>query len=160
MKRDQQWREMPVWKCSESDVCGEQWAWWDNQSLCPFCHLGRGEQTGFRCGEVADAAERFGFDDFPVHIPEPVPEVVPLSTLPQETWVGLPVFHPCGQDGTVANWLLYDVGIVVKVLPDADLPGEFRCRFVHSIGQANGTLQYGPDNLWVPKALAQRLQAR
>jgi hypothetical protein len=157
MKRARNWREMPVWKCSEVDVCGEQWAWWDNESSCPFCHCGRGERTGFDCGEVADAAEKFGFDDFPVHIPEPVPEVVQLSTLPRDAWVGLPVFHPCGQAGTVANWLLYDVGIVVEVCADTQVPGEFRCRFVQSMGSAHDTLLYSPDNLWVPKTLAQRL---
>jgi hypothetical protein len=104
-----------------------------------------------------EATERFGFDDFPVHMPEPVLEVVQLSTLPRELWVGLPVLHPCGQSGATPNWLVYDVGIVVEVFEDSDLPGEFRCRFVHSMGQANGTLQYSPDNLWVPKTLADRL---
>jgi hypothetical protein len=157
MQKSTQWRGMPVWKCSERDVCGEQWAWWDSNTSCPFCHSGHGEPTGFTCGEMLDAAERFGFDDFPVHIPEPVPEVVQLSSLPQNRWVGLPVFHPCGQEGPVANWLLYDVGVVVEVCPDSDFPGDLRCRFVHSMGDAKGILQYGPDNLWVPKVLADLL---
>jgi hypothetical protein len=156
MDRGTEWRAIPVWRCPEIG-CGEQWASSDNESSCPFCHCGQGERAGFNCGEVADAAERFSFSDFPVHIPEPVPEVVPLSTLPKDIWVGLPVFHPCGQDGSVPNWLLYDVGIVVEVCADMDIPGEFRCSFVHSIGSTNGTLRYRPDNLWVPKTLAERL---
>jgi hypothetical protein len=46
---------------------------------------------------------------------------------------------------------------VVEVCVDTQIPGEFRCRFVQSMGSANDTLLYGPDNLWVPKTLAERL---
>lgn len=156
---DERWREMPVWRCTQSDVCGEQWASESAGATCPFCYVGRGESTGFTCGEVAAAAERFGFgSELPIHIPWPVPDVVQLSTLPRDTWEGLPVFHPCGQDGDVPNWLRYDVGVIVNVFQDPDLAGEFRCRFVHSTGEYNSTLQYGPSNLWVPRALAARLR--
>ena len=95
--------------------------------------------------------------EVPVHTTEPIPEVVQLSTLPREFWEGMPVFHPLSQDGDKASWHAYDVGVVVEVRPDADFPG-FRCRFLHSIGGESGTLIYGPNNLWVPKVLADRFR--
>ena len=151
------WRDLLVWRCSEED-CGKQWGTWLAASPCPFCHCGSGRSTGFTCGELAAAAEKFGFDgDLPVHIPVPVPEVVQVSTLPRETWVGLPVFHPFSQEGGTPNWLVYDVGVIVDVFADPDLEDEFRCRFVYSVGTQNGTFLYAPSNLWVPKVLAKRL---
>ena len=161
MQQNTEWRAVPVWKCSEQR-CGEQWAAKERFS-CPFCHCGIGQQTGFTCGEVADIAEKFGFkEEFPIHIPGAIPDVVQLSILPPTTWVGLPVFHPCSQEetqeGTLCNWLLYDVGVVINIFPDPDFPDEFLCQFVYSVGSINGTLQYQPSNLWVPRALAERLK--
>ena len=150
------WRELPVWKCPD-DACGKQWASADRTSSCPFCHSGLGDLAGFTCGEAADAAERFGFGELAIHIAEPVPDLVQLSTLPRVLWVGLPVFHPCAQDGLIPNWLRYDVGVVVDVSEDRDFAGEFTCRLAHSNDGNGGTLRYPPHNLWVPTALAQRL---
>jgi len=146
---------LPVWRCSETDVCGEQWASARAADTCPFCHLGIGQSTGFTCDDVAEAATKYGFSDFPVHMPQPLPELVQLSSLPSDLWIGLPVLHPSGQVGKTANWLLYDVGIVTALESDPDLAGEFRCRFITS---SESSLIYSPGNLWVPKILAQRLQ--
>jgi hypothetical protein len=151
---DQQ--NIPIWRCPQNDGCGRQWGSWDEDTTCPFCHCGRGERTGFALGDVARAADEFGFGgDLPVHIAVPVPDLVQLSTLPPDTWIGLPVFHPCGQEGTHANWLLYDVGVVLEVYSDSDFPDELQCRFVTSMG--NYTLHYRPSNLWVPRVLAERI---
>ena len=148
---------LPVWQCQEYLTCGEQWAAVEN-SDCPFCHSGPGEETGYSYGDVLDAADRFGFaGQFPVHYAEPVPDLVQLSTLRREQWVGLPVFHPSRQDEERATWLVYDVGVVIDVEHDPDFEGEYRCRFVVSMGASTTTLVYSPDNLWVPKVLADRL---
>jgi hypothetical protein len=158
MSRRSDWRSLPVWRCSELDVCGAQWATSEEGTTCPFCHCRTGQSTGFTCGELQEAAERYGFGgDLPVHIPEPVPDLVQLVTLPRRAWIGLPVFHPCAQDGTNANWLSYDVGVVLEVCPDPDSPRELQCRFVTSVLGRSATLHYGPDNLWVPRVLAERL---
>ena len=150
------WRDLPVWKCPQRNICGEQWATRMEGTICPFCHGGPGEATGFTCGEIAAAADRFGFHDkLPVHIPVPVPDLVQLSTLPRDVWEGLPVFHPCSQENTTCNWLHYDVGVILDVRPDPDLPGQLQCRFVTSAG--GSPLRYGPTNLWVPRVLAERL---
>ena len=153
-RKPNDWRDLPVWRCSETEVCGEQWASARQGETCPFCHLGAGQPTGFTCGEAAEAADKFGFGDFPVHIPQPLPELVQLSSLPSDAWIGMPVFHPSSQQGTTANWLAYDVGVVIAIESDPDLPGESRCRFLIS---SETSLIYSPDNLWVPKALAVRL---
>jgi len=151
-------RNIPVWRCSQRDVCGEQWATWEEGTTCPYCHVGIGERTGFTYGDVVNATDKFGFGgDIPVHVPQAVPDLVQLSTLPQDTWVGLPVFHPCGQQGTNANWLVYDVGVVLEVYPDPDFADELQCRFITSMGGRNSTLRYHPSNLWVPRVLAERI---
>jgi len=147
-----------VWRCTAVDGCGAQWATWDEGTTCPFCHLGIGEWTGFTLGDVVEAADAYGFvGDLPVHVSEPVPELVPLTTLGRDLWVGLPVFHPCAQSGLDANWLRYDVGVVLEVEEDGDVPGELRCRFVAATGGPSVSLRYAPGNLWVPKVLAERL---
>ena len=148
----------PIWRCPEH-ICGEQWATWEGGTTCPYCHLGLGRRTGFTYGDVAEAAEKFGFSEgLPVHISEPVPDLAQLTTLPQETWIGLPVFHPCGQEENRANWLLYDVGVVVEVFPHPNDASEFQCRFIVAAGFSSFTLQYGSSNLWVPRILAERLK--
>jgi len=150
----------PVWRCQDVE-CGQQWVTWEAVARCPFCSGIPVERTGFTYGDVAEAAEKFGFrGDLPVHVPVPVPDLVQLSTLPQDTWIGLPVFHPMEQQGILANWLLYDTGIVLEVYPDPDFPGELQCRFVVSLGGHATTLHYQPDNLWVPSTLAKRILAR
>ncbi|MNL01854.1 hypothetical protein D3C87_1223390 [compost metagenome] len=158
MQSERDWRDIPVWRCPQSDVCGEQWATRNEGTSCPFCHAGIGVLAGFTYGDLVNAADHFGFGaDLPVLLPEPVPDLVQLSTLPQDIWIGLPVFHPCSQEGTDANWLLYDVGVVLEVYPDPDFPSEFQCRFVTSAGGRSTTLHYQPSNLWIPRALAERL---
>ena len=148
----------PIWRCPQ-DICGEQWATWEEATTCPYCHRGLGQRTGFTYGEVAEAAEKFGFSgDLPVHISEPVPDLVQLTTLTSETWIGLPVFHPCGQEENRANWLLYDVGVVVEVFPHPSVPNELQCRFIVAASPSSFTLEYGPSNLWVPRVLAERLK--
>ena len=155
--RNTDWQSIPVWRCSEVN-CGEQWATWEENSPCPVCEHGPGQRAGFTYGDVARAADKFGFEgDLPVHISEPVPDLVQISTLPQETWIGLPVFHPLSQEGTRANWFFYDVGVIVEVYEDPDFQDNLRCRFVISLGMQSGTLEYSPSNLWVPRALANRL---
>ena len=86
----------------------------------------------------------------------PVPDLVQLSTLPPAAWVGLPVFHPCR--GTRANWLRYDVGVILAVNSDPDFPTELQCRFVQSLDGHAHTLHYHPDNLWVLRVLAERIR--
>jgi hypothetical protein len=148
----------PVWRCIEAATCGAQWAAWERDLEGPFCHCSKGEPAGFTYGEVLEAAERLGFvEDVPVHLAEPVPELVQLVTLPRDVWIGLPVFHPSSQTNVEATWLVYDTGIIVSVEEDRDFEGEFRCSFITSVGPHNTALRYGPNNLWVPKVLADRL---
>jgi len=99
-------------------------------------------------------------------------ELVQLSTIPQNKWLGLPVFHPYCQIGKTPYWnrknnsyenekhkhynegSLYDVGVVFSWYPDpefADL-GVIRVRF---IGDNGSTLCYSSDNLWTPKRFTQ-----
>ena len=156
---DFQMEELPVWRCQE-ECCGEQWATWEEDAICPFCHIKPGIKTGFTCRDLIEAEEKFGFQEkLPVHIPIPVPELIQLSMIPSEMWVGLPVYHPCSQDVTGCNWLLYDVGVVVEVLADSNpnSADKFQCRFVTSDGSFPGMLEYKPSNLWVPKSIAERL---
>jgi hypothetical protein len=158
MNRKTHWKTIPVWRCPHA-TCGIQWATWEDGTTCPSCHIGLGESTGFTCGDVDDAAEKFGFtEDFPVLRSEPVPELVQLSTLPISLWIGLPVFHPCRQQGNEPSWLTYDVGVILEVYPDPDFEDEFLCRFVMSMGQHSATLHYSPSNLWVPRSLAERFE--
>lgn len=146
-----------MWRC-RSDICLEQWASEGGDSTCPFCHLAEIERTEFTCGQVADAQEKFGFRGaLPVHLPQPVPDVVQLSTLPRDLWVGLPVFHPIGQEGNLPDWRCFDVGVVMRVHPHPDLSGEFKCEFVAGFLGGVSTLRYSPWNLWVPTVLAARI---
>ncbi len=157
--REQNWRNLTVLRCSVPD-CREQWASRDDGSSCPFCRVGTGQDAGFTCGDVADAAEKHGFlEDLPVHIPEPVPDLVPLTTLSERHWVGIPVFHPMSQDGAEADWRLYDIGVVVEVFDDPDVAdAPRRCRFLVSCMGPGATLQYSAQNLWVPAVLARHLE--
>ncbi len=84
--------------------------------------------------------------------------LVQLSTIPQERWRGLPVFHPMEQSARGVEWLsddlqdrgapAYDVGVVLDWEPDEHWPEIIRVRFLMSMG---GILRYGSYNLWVPK---------
>lgn len=94
-------------------------------------------------------------------------ELVQLSTIPQERWRGLPVFHPGCQQGDTPYWTgaddpfqdrnedeqgaLYDVGVVLDWEPDPDFADQIRVRF---LGDFGSTLRYSPENLWVPKKFA------
>ena len=89
-------------------------------------------------------------------MPEPVPDLVSLTTIASDKWIGLPVFHPLSHEGDRPNWLLYDVGVIVEVNPDPDFEGEVQCRFV--LGDGTATLHYRPAYLWVPRVLADRLR--
>ena len=119
---------LPVWRCL-SDVCGAQWASLGPDSTCPYCHLDTILRTDFTCGDLAEAQDKFGFQgEFPVHIPEPIPAVVQLSTLRRDVWEGIPVLHPCSQAGDVPDWRLFDVGIVVRVDQEPDIAGRYWMR--------------------------------
>lgn len=174
MSRPETWQSLPVWVCENRD-CEGFWATLDHTDpssppLCPEhdCHE-RGASdhavyAGFTWGEAAKAQNKFSCD-IPVYYATPVPELVQLSTLPRELWLGLPVFHPFSQAETpegdpVCSWHTYDVGVVVAVEPDPDWfeeHGEWRVHFQGAVGDGGWTLHYGPSNLWVPKVLAQRL---
>ena len=147
-------RHCRVWQCAPNELCTRRWVSDPENPRCPSCHL-PGEAASLTYGEALDAMERFGCD-MDIHVAVPVPEVVPLSTLRRELWVGLGVFHPMSQEGDRADWLAYDVGIIVDMFPDPDFPG-WQCRFIHALGGSSGTLKYRPDNLWVPRTLAERL---
>ena len=154
MSKAEPWRDLAVWRCTGSDGCGEQWSSWNDESSCPFCG-DRGERADFTYGEISDACERYGCE-VPVHLAEPIPAVVRLSTLPRELWEGMPVLHPLSQEGDRANWSAYDVGVVIEIVSDEDFPGGWRCRFLCGVGSNSGTLLDGPDNLWVPRILVHR----
>lgn len=173
MSRPDNWKDLPVWEC-DNDMCEGYWV--DRERLdpadpplCPEhdCHkLGADDHAkyaGFTWGEAMDAENKF-LCDIPIHHSLPVPEVVQLSTLPQELWMGLPVFHPFGQKGREGEieceWFSYDVGVVVEVVPDPHFAqyGEWRVHFQGACGSGGWTLGYSPTNLWVPKVLADRLR--
>lgn len=152
--------DTPVWRCLD-DLCEEVWAQAETPPFCPACGplmKSSVEPAGFTVGEAREVGDRFGVD-VPIFIPKPIPlELVQLSTLPEDTWVGMPVFHPCEQSGEGANWHRYDVGIVIEVYPDPHFEGMRQCRFLHGVlGSGNGTLHYAPNWLWVPKVLADRV---
>ena len=89
-------------------------------------------------------------------------DLVQLSTLPEDQWRGLPVFHPCGQQGDEPQWLAdeftgppvgdpcYDVGVVTSWEPDPDFADLGGIR-VHFLGSFGSVLHYDATNLWVPK---------
>lgn len=101
-------------------------------------------------------------------IPPDFFSLVPLSSLPEETWKGRAVFHPHEQRGMDVFWeatpedrqaaveegrpipdgaVSYDVGIVLYWGPDKDFPEFTRVRFLLSDGS---TLHYDSTNLWTP----------
>ncbi len=85
---------------------------------------------------------------------------VELAPLPRDTWIGLPVFHPFEQRGTICSWHTYDVVVVTHVAMDADFGeslGSMRVGFRGACGDGGWSLTYSPENLWVPKVLADRL---
>lgn len=93
--------------------------------------------------------------------------LVQLSTIPKEKWIGLAVFHPFSQMGNEANWssddlvskvthsenltgklvptTQYDVGVIISFEYD-DLARMQRASFVSSWGSV---LRYTESNLWV-----------
>jgi hypothetical protein len=105
-------------------------------------------------------------------------DLVQLSSLPEETWLGRAVFHPLEQRGdddgnVVAIWTLtdedreiaaffgdpvsedawdteYDVGVVKEWEPDPDFAdlGVVRVTFVMCAGHV---LRYASTNLWTPR---------
>lgn len=107
-------------------------------------------------------------------------DLVPLSSVSQETWKGRAVFHPGGgQEGFAPSgcqWVAdedtypddeegnpqcvgdpcYDVGVVLRWEPDpnfADL-GVVRVWFIGSMGSL---LHYGSWNLWTPNITTTRM---
>jgi hypothetical protein len=97
-------------------------------------------------------------------LPSDLFRLVPLASLPESTWRGRAVFHPCGQQGNGlegCQWLAddltglrvgeeaYDVGVVESWAPDPDFAdlGIVRVRFV---GNHGSRLSYSADNLWTP----------
>lgn len=100
---------------------------------------------------------------------QPPFELVQLSTIPEEEWIGLPVFHPCCQIGETIYWRLedvpfwadgddtgtmYDAGVVTKVFErNQEYPDETRVFFIGSCGS---TLQYSVSNLWTPRRYAKK----
>jgi len=168
------WPHTPVWRCADNDTCELVWASDEVPKFCPECEfvlyhsvLAQGktwdspppEAAGLTLHEARDAENLFGCD-IDVYTPTPLPfEVVKLSTVPQHLWVGMPVFHPFGQMGDLANWFRYDIGVVTEVFPDPDFHEVIRCRFIMSgLGSGAGSLQYGSENLWVPKQVAERVR--
>lgn len=167
---------MKVWECDEDDdgLCGETWAQENTPKFCPACsfihfHNAKAQgknpldfvkppkYAGYTTDEAVEAENKF-LCDIKFHRPEPIPfELVKLSTIPQDKWVGCPVFHPLGQMGDLANWHRYEMGTVIEVYPDPDFIDLLRCRFLMAEYEHQGTLAYGPDNLWVPKPLAEHL---
>ena len=91
-------------------------------------------------------------------------DLVPLSSIPEKYWRGLPVFHPNEQVGATPKWLAdeysglpigspcFDVGVVVRWEIDADFP-ELEIIRVYFIGTNGSILHYSASNLWVPKEL-------
>ena len=157
MPRPDNWRDLPVWVMSPDEF--ESGYWVDASHQDPEDppsdpeDLGqRVVYAGFTWGEAVDAENKF-LCAIRIHHSIPVPQVVLLSTLPQEMWMGLPVFHPMSQRGEVANWHAYDVGVVIDVYPDPDFAeyGEWKVRFQGGVGSGGWTLAYSPTNLWVPK---------
>lgn len=163
-----------VWHCEETEWECETWAapLSDPPRVCPSCTGPEGEHIGMRPGapiryiarldHVRLGEEELGIEpcDSPVRIPRPPPfELVRLTTLPQEMWLGLPVFYPMAQLGgdrepPVCNWYHYDVGVVAEILPGPPL----EVRFI--VDDTGHGLHYAPHWLWVPKALAERLLGR
>ena len=110
-----------------------------------------------------------------LHDGAPPFHLVQLSTLPQEQWRGLPVFHPGCQMGDTPYWTgasdpdgdrdedeqgpLYDVGVVLDWEPDPDFAdlGVIRVRFLGSFGS---TLRYASSNLWVPLGVSTPPESR
>lgn len=153
-----------VWACSE-DGCDEVWAQKAHPQYCPECSfilyhsaIDRGKTpTVAKPKFVSSLEELRSFEekyslDVPVHVPEPIPlDLVQLSTLSRETWVGRPVFHPIAQMGQRANWHRYEIGVVIAIEQDPDFPEEERCRFITGTFHSQSTaLAYRPDNLWTP----------
>lgn len=169
---------MKVWECGEDDdgLCGEVWAQEGTPEFCPECSfipfhnakdqgkdphdfVKRPKPMGYTV-EEARAAENKFLCDIKFYVPTPIPfELVKLSSLPQDKWVGIPVFHPQGQMGDLANWHRYEIGIVTEVYPDPDFSDQLRCRFIMAdFHNQSDCIAYGPDNLWVPKPLADHLR--
>lgn len=147
---------LPVWRCIES-YCQEQWATNQADAVCPFCHESVGIKTGFTYGEACEAAEKYGFEEILIHVPNLVPELVQLTEISKDLWIGLPVYHPLSQSGVECNWLTHDLGILTEFYHDPDIKGVIRCRFVTSHIHS---LEYMATNLWVPKSLVDRLLGR
>jgi hypothetical protein len=160
-------KDLKVWRCTDTPLCDELWAQVDEPEKCPVCDEPV-QDEGYTLQEALDAENKF-LVDVEVYVPVPIPHsLVQLSRLPSNTWVGLPVYHPISQMGGVGNWHRYDVGIVSEVILDPAFPDEHsdgdywenhgRCRFITGTGGGgNVTFHYAPDNLWVPRPLAERL---
>jgi hypothetical protein len=163
-------QDMRVWMCNEDDdgLCGEIWAQEGTPEFCPECSFifyhqakiqGKEPKVKRPVGicpleEVRSVERRFEVFglDIPVHIPTPIPlDLVQLSTLPREEWVGKPIFHPQGQMGDLANWHRYEIGVVIAVEPDPHFDDKVRCRFLMAdFRSQSDAIAYPPNNLWTP----------
>jgi len=138
--------ELPVWQCTSRD-CDFKWATDLVEQQCPACHMSTVQLAGYNYAEVIEASEKHDYDKYgDIHVPNPVPDLVALTEIDQEHWVGLPVFHPL-----VDSWIMYDVGIIIDVYQDPDFSDMQRCCFQTS---DCSTLVYPPDRLWIPEKLA------
>jgi hypothetical protein len=140
-ERERQMRKLLHAVC---DLCGTKL---DENEDCPAC--------------LAQSAE----PPRPRHpLPPDVFQLVPLASLPESTWKGRPVFHPCEQRGDELEGCLwvaddlagtrvgeeaYDVGVVERWAPDPDFAdlGVVRVWF---IGPFGSRLHYASSNLWTP----------
>ena len=146
--------DLPVLRCP--DLCCDKQVVTNLLSpTCPFCHETELVDTGFKYGEARAAADKYGFEeDIPIHVPTPVPELIQLCDIPENLWIGLPVYRPFSQEDSVCNWLAYDVGILSYFYFDPKTNPSRQCRFVTC---DTGSLEYSDWNLWVPKSLAENL---
>ncbi|VAX03051.1 hypothetical protein MNBD_GAMMA19-890 [hydrothermal vent metagenome] len=141
----------PLWLCPDK-TCNSKWLTDEEGLTCPYCHLATGIKSNKKYSDVQNEIKKDDKNEY--LIPYPVPELVPLTSLPMELWIGLPVYHPCGQEGNVCNWLLYDIGILVEILPDKNFEDEIECMFI--VG-SQSSLIYSASNLWVSKKLVGHL---
>lgn len=102
-----------------------------------------------------------------VILDKPPFNLVQLSTVPKDKWIGLAVFHPLSQVGNKASWNSnhlvckfthggssteqvmplpqYDVGVIISFKYD-DLA---RMQQVSFVGACGSVLRYAETNLWV-----------
>jgi|GEM_PF-6355176 len=165
-------KPLGVWHCEETEWKCETWAapLDDPPQDCPSCTGPVGRAVGMQSGapirylgtlteiRATEAAQGIELYDSPVRIPKPPPfDLVPLTNVPRDMWLGLPVFKPTWQAGigadAVCSWYGWDVGVIAEIYPDPNFEGETQVHFI----DAYQGLHYDPRWLWVPKGLADRL---